>query len=301
MVFLKKIMGEANMDKIYVFVYGTLRKHERNHSLLKEASLISEQAWTYGELFDTGSGYPMMKPTNVKKVYGEVYEVNRDQLMKLDRLEDYEPGRKGNLFERICQNIFTDNGEVQAYLYQSEKACVKEIPSGDWKIYQLLLQKPEKIYYFAYGSCMDVERFEKAKVGHFFENVTGVGVLENYSMKYLYTTTDGGRADIVEDGGQTEGIVYETPFAAVDYLFKREGYHIGMYRATFVDVFVNDTLLKDVLTFHVYEKKDEVAPPEHYATEILRGSRNRVSESYYKNLIQQLKDLDVPFSLDKWN
>jgi gamma-glutamylcyclotransferase (GGCT)/AIG2-like uncharacterized protein YtfP/cation transport regulator ChaC len=289
------------MEKVNVFVYGTLRKHERNHSLLSESTQIAEQAWTYGELYDTGRGYPMMKPSSDKKVYGEVYEVNKEQLERLDSLEDYVPGRKDNLYERVNQTIYTDRGDLEAYLYLSEKVSLTEIPSGDWKIYQLLLHEPKNIHYFAYGSCMDVERFEKAKVGHFFENVTGAGILENYSMRYLYTTTDGGRADIVEDGGHTEGIVYETPFEAVEYLYRREGYHIEMYRATFVDVMVNGTLLKDVLTFHVYEKKDEVAPPEHYATEILRGSRGRVSESYYKNLIQQLKDLEVPYNLGKWN
>ncbi|HLO11847.1 MAG TPA: gamma-glutamylcyclotransferase [Pseudoneobacillus sp.] len=288
------------MDKNLVFVYGTLRKNEKNDFLLKDANLISEQSWTFGELFDTGRGYPMMKPTANKKVYGEVYEVSEKELASLDQLENYEVGSKNNLYERVVQTIYTDRGEVQAFLYVSDRACVKEITSGDWKIYQFLNKKSEKIYYYAYGSCMDVERFHKAGVGHFFEKVVGAGILYNYSMKYLYSTHDGGRADIVEQGGKTEGILYETPFEAVEYLFKREGYYIGMYRATFVDVTVNDKLYQDVLTFHVYDKKNEAAPPEHYATEILRGSRNRVSEDYYKNLVQQLKDLQVPFGLNNW-
>jgi gamma-glutamylcyclotransferase (GGCT)/AIG2-like uncharacterized protein YtfP/cation transport regulator ChaC len=283
-----------------VFVYGTLRKHQRNHFLLKDAPLISEQSWTYGEMFDTGLGYPMVKTSTNKKVYGEVYEINESQLSKLDHLEDYEPGRDNNLYERVTRTIYTDKGELQAFLYVSENPCEIGIPSGDWKIYQLLKRSPKNVYYFAYGSCMDVERFHKANVGHFFEKVTGAGILGNYSMKYLYTAGDGGRADIVEDGGVTEGILYETPFDAVYYLFKREGYNIGMYRATFVDVKVKDVIYRDVLTFHVYEKKNEVAPPEHYATEILRGSKNRVSDDYYQKLVQQLKDLQVSFELSNW-
>jgi gamma-glutamylcyclotransferase (GGCT)/AIG2-like uncharacterized protein YtfP/cation transport regulator ChaC len=294
------MFGGAEVKNILVFVYGTLRKHERNHALLKQTTLIAEQAWTLGELFDTGRGYPMVRSSSHRKVYGELYEVSEEQLTRLDELEDYQVGRNNNLYERVIQTIYTDRGEVEAFLYLSEKACDTLIPSGDWKIHQFLKRKPETVYYFAYGSCMDVERFHKANVGHYFENVIGAGILENYSMKYLYSTLDGGRADIIEDGGTTEGILYKAPFEAVDYLFKREGYLIGMYRATFVDVIINGTLLMDVLTFHVYEKQEEIAPPEHYATEILRGSRNRVSDSYYKSLVQQLKDLQVSFELENW-
>jgi gamma-glutamylcyclotransferase (GGCT)/AIG2-like uncharacterized protein YtfP len=288
------------MEKVLVFVYGTLRKHERNHYLLKDSKLISEQAWTYGELFDTGNGYPMMKKSSSQKVFGEIYEVNDKQLALLDELEGYKVGKDENLYERELQTIYTDIGECSAHLYLSERACVTAIASGDWKVYQLLKQKPEKILYFAYGSCMDVERFHLANVGHFFEKVIGAATLEDYSMKYLYTASDGGRGDIIEDGGITEGILYETPYEAIDYLFKREGYLIVMYRATFVDVQIKDKVYKDVLTFHVYDKKEEKAPPEHYAKEILRGSRNRVSDAYYKKLVKQLKDLEVPYELEDW-
>jgi gamma-glutamylcyclotransferase (GGCT)/AIG2-like uncharacterized protein YtfP/cation transport regulator ChaC len=283
-----------------VFVYGTLRKHERNHYLLDTAKLIAEQAWTYGEMYDTGLNYPMVKPSSSKKVYGEVYEINQEQLEKLDVLEGYQPEGKDNLYERVTQSVYTDLGSLEAYIYVSEKFCSISIPFGDWKIYQFQKEKPNQFLYFAYGSCMDVERFKIARVDQYFQNVVGAGSLGNYSMRYLYTTTDGGRADILEDGGATEGIVYQLPFEAAEYLFRREGYYIGMYRATFVDVLVNGELMKDVLTFHVYDKKEEVAPPEHYAVEILRGSKNRVSSGYYQKLVQQLKELKVTYELKEW-
>jgi gamma-glutamylcyclotransferase (GGCT)/AIG2-like uncharacterized protein YtfP/cation transport regulator ChaC len=289
------------LEKHRVFVYGTLRKHERNHHLLKDSTLIAEQVWTYGELFDTGCGYPMLKPSQDHKVFGELYEVNQNVLEKLDELEDYQVGRNDNLYDRVLQKVYTDKGERQAFVYVSVKACKTPIPSGDWKIDQFLKEKPKKVLYFAYGSCMDTERFQIANVGMYFEKVVGAAVLNHYSMKYLYMAHDGGRGDIIEDGGRTEGILYETPFEAVEYLFNREGYYIGMYRATFVDVMIGSVLYKNVLTFHVYEKKNEVAPPEHYAIEILRGSRERVSDSYYKGLVQQLKDLQVSFDLNDWD
>lgn len=273
-----------------VFVYGTLRKNEGNHGLLKNALLIAEQAWIYGELFDTGLGYPAMKRSDQKKVYGELYEVDEAILSVLDRLEDYEENREDNLYDRIKTQIYMDKGEFSAYVYiaKQEGLCKEPIPHGDWKLYQLIKMKPATIYYFAYGSCMDVERFKKANVAHFFENVHGGCTLSGYSMKYLFAAHDGGRADILEDGGESEGILYEIPYEALEYLFNREGFYLGWYRPTFVSVNIGEKTFRDVLTFHVYEKQSELAPPQHYATEILRGSKGRVSPQYYQRLEEEL-------------
>lgn len=247
-----------------VFVYGTLRKHEGNHGLLKNAVPIAQQAWTYGELFDTGYGYPALKCSEQGKVYGELYEIDQTILSKLDHLEDYKANREDNLYERVEAQIFTDIGEYSGFVYiEKQEGLGKElILHGDWKLYQLLNQKPASIYYFAYGSCMDVERFEKAEVAHFFEKVEGACTLE--------------------------GILYNIPFQGIYYLFDREGFNLGWYRPTLVDVKIGEKLIPDVLTFHVYEKQPELAPPLHYAKEILRGSKGRVSQGYYQKLEEEL-------------
>ncbi|MFE8699515.1 gamma-glutamylcyclotransferase [Cytobacillus sp. FJAT-54145] len=278
-----------------LFVYGTLRKHGKYHELLKDARCLVEQAWIYGELYDTGLGYPTMMPSEDKVVYGEMYEINNEQLWQIDKLEDYVAGRSNNLYERVTYNVFTDQDSLEAYIYVSNRKDlhVTPIPHGDWKLYTFLKEKPETFYYFAYGSCMDTERFRLANVDHYFSNVIGVGMLEQYSMKYLYSVSDGGRADIVEDGGLTEGIVYEAPYDAVQYLFKREGFYTRAYRPIFVDIKMKDTILKDVLTFHVYDKREETVPPHHYATEILRGAKGRVSSKYFEYLRNELVRLGI--------
>lgn len=280
-----------------LFVYGTLRKNERYHHLMNDCTLIAEQAWVHGQLFDSGQGYPSLltSENNREKAFGELYEVTFAQLELIDKLEDYVPGRKNNLYERISLTIYTDKGKETAYVYVANEAGGKlhPIKYGDWKLDHLMKNRPEKTHYFAYGSCMDTERFLNANVGHFFKKVIGVAVLEKYSMKYTFSTSDGGRADLIEDGGRTEGILYEVPYEGVEYLFKREGFYNNYYRPTFVDIVANDTVIKSALTFHVYEKLEEAAPPIHYATEILRGSKGRVSEEYYRHLIHSLKKLNV--------
>lgn len=280
-----------------VFFYGTLRKNEKNSERLKGAVCLAEQAWVYGELFDTGLGYPVMKKSSERKVYGELYEIGADILKELDELEGYEPSRLNNLYDRVEVEVYTDTESEAAFVYIGKQPNLAKvlIPHGDWKLYQLLKSQPGTIFYFAYGSCMDIERFQQANVEHYFQKVVGACTLDGYSMKYLFSAHDGGRADIIEDGGGTEGILYQIPYAAIEYLFNREGFYTGWYRATFVHVHVGESLFTDVLTFHVYDKKEEQSPPAHYAKEILRGSKGRVSLTYYENLVDELKRLGCEY------
>jgi gamma-glutamylcyclotransferase (GGCT)/AIG2-like uncharacterized protein YtfP/cation transport regulator ChaC len=274
------------LSYVKLFVYGTLRKHEENHFLLVTGRCLAEQAWVYGELFDTGLGYPSMRPSASQKVYGELYEVHLDQFRDLDELEDYIPGRKDNLYDRVEQDIHTDIGSFNGFVYVSNRddLLAKQILHGDWKLYRFMDSPPEKVLYYAYGSCMDDERFRLAKVDHFFQRIVGPALLKGYSMKYLLERPDGGRGDIIEDGGRTEGILYELPYEAVAYLFKREGFHGGLYRPVFLDIESEGRIYNNVLSFHVYNKREELAPPAHYAKEILRGAKGRLSEEYLKKL-----------------
>ncbi|WP_187118801.1 gamma-glutamylcyclotransferase family protein [Bacillus marasmi] len=129
------------MDKKnYVFTYGTLRDDERNHYLLKDAILVARQAWTTGELYDTGLGSPAMKQSSRGRVYGDLYLVSDEELQKLDKLEGFHPGGKQNLFERMQQFVSHDSGEKLAYVYviseKKESMLKTKIKQGDWKLYK---------------------------------------------------------------------------------------------------------------------------------------------------------------------
>ncbi|WP_170843929.1 gamma-glutamylcyclotransferase [Mesobacillus persicus] len=278
-------------DTYYVFVYGTLRQHESNHHLLKNASCLWRQAWTNGILYDTGYGYPGLLASTTNRVYGEVYEVNGEQLKQLDLLEGYEEDGKNNLYERIIQTIHTDSGPVEAFVYLYLPAHVtelEEIVFGDWKCRRYLNR--QEFLYFAYGSCMDDERFKLAGVHEQFARVKGCGVASNFSLAYSRKFHDGGRADMVEESTEmVEGKVYQIERKTLDYLFKREGVHSQIYRPAFIDVMIDGISYKNVLTFLVIDKEEEVAPPEHYYTEILRGAKGLVSKDYYQKLQDDLE------------
>ncbi|WP_243355727.1 gamma-glutamylcyclotransferase [Bacillus litorisediminis] len=284
-----KLMGA------YLFVYGTLRKYEANHEYLQNSKCLANQSWVRGSLFDTGDGYPALVIDNEKEyVYGEVYEVDDEALANIDQLEDYKADRDENLYDRVEIDIYTDQGAIKGITYIAGNQCSlkTKIELGDWRVYQFLKEKPGKVYYFAYGSCMDQERFKQAKADRYFQKEVGAGILHGYSMKYAFQVDDGGRADIIEANDSLEGILYDCPQDAVVYLFKREGVYTQSYRPTFVDIQVGDQLYHSCLTFTVVHKKAEIAPPVHYAKEILRGSKGKVSSAYYKRLISHLEELE---------
>lgn len=275
--------------KCQLFVYGTLRYLEKNHRFIKNEFCIAQQAWVNGRLYQTSHDYPAMILGD-ERVYGELYEIDEALLFKIHELEGCSgPESSDNLFDFVPVRVYTDVKEYDAFSYVMNPEKVEnkqEIISGDWKEHHFGLKKSTGTLYFAYGSCMDAERFRKAAVDHHFIDVVGCGKLENYSVKFTVTMEDGGRADLVEDGGSAEGILYRVPSEAVEYLYLREGVDSKLYRPAFVSVEVNGMIYEQCLTFTVIHKKDEYRPPDHYSAEILRGAEGRLGAEY----IQKIRD-----------
>ena len=275
-----------------MFVYGTLRQGERNHHLMQGAELMARQAWTDGKLLDTGRGYPGLLIPGEQRVYGELYRIDKETLNRLDELgDDRTQNPESGEYRRICRRVQTDRGPVEAdvYIYARElEAEGVAVPYGDWKAH--LLEGQREWLYFAYGSCMDDERFYIQGVGDQFREVIGRGVLKGHAMRYTLLRPDGGRADLVESPKSVvEGKVYRVGREAVKYLFWREGVDGGTYRPAWVPVEIDGKTMENVLTFIVVNKGKETPPPEHYAREILRGSKDIVSERYHRHLWRRLK------------
>ncbi|MFJ7726701.1 gamma-glutamylcyclotransferase [Neobacillus sp. NPDC097160] len=281
------------MNKQLVFVYGTLRKHQRNHHLLSGATCLASQCWTVGKLIDSEFGYPYLVPSASGRVYGEIYQVDQLQLKALDTLEGYHGPKQNNYYLRTKQLIHTDTESYEAfvYIFSNEKLTrnLMQIKNGDWSVNQLLNQN-QSLFYFAYGSCMDDVRFRTAGVNHYFQKVIGFGILDGYTLRFTKRSHDGGRADIVEEPGTVEGKVYEIPLEALSYLYRREGVNAGCYRPALIDITINGRAIKNVFTFVVVDKEPETAPPNHYIEEILRGGHGFLSADYMEKLRKQLKE-----------
>lgn len=271
-----------------LFVYGTLRKHETCHGVLSQSACVNQQARIKGKMYDTGQGRPAAAFSEHTYICGEVYKADESVIHKLDFLKE------GYHKRRVT--VETDTGKKTAYAYFiKEEACASytEIKSGDWKEYQMISRKQKPVYYFAYGSCMDNARFKTARVDHYFNHPVGGAGLPGYSTRFTLRREDGSRADLVEDGGSAEGVLYCLPFEAVSYLYKREGVDSRTYRPAFVDVEADGHLYTDCLTFLVLDKKAEIAPPEHYSREIERGAQQYLSADYAEKLKRHIESLPI--------
>jgi gamma-glutamylcyclotransferase (GGCT)/AIG2-like uncharacterized protein YtfP len=275
-----------------LFVYGSLRQGEQYHdAYLKDAEQVASQCWVRGKLVDTGEGYPALIHHDEGRVYGELYRITPEQLEDVDKLEGCRQNEPE--YQRLLRPVMTDRGEAfeaEVYFYAQPFQHMPEVPFGDWRLRGI--KEREYVLYFAYGSCMDDERFRKQGVGKKFLDLAGRGILHGFRLRYPRLANDGGRADIVETGfGKVEGKVYRIDQEAVEYLYHREGAHTGRYRPALVTVEMDGQPVRDVLTFIVIDKSiPEQAPPEHYAREILRGSRGTVSKGYHEQLYRELKE-----------
>lgn len=275
-----------------VFVYGTLRQGEVNHQRIEAADCISQTASIKGAIYTTKRYFPALIDGN-QTVYGELFKVNDEQLKAIDELEGYVGDGKDNFYDRRLVTVKTDQGEVEALTYFLNEAhhdmLGEAVQHQDWKVHQLI-ESDEDFLYFAFGSCMDDERFRQAGVDHFFKNLTGRGELDDFSLRFAMKAPHGNHAaDIIEDGGYVEGKVYQLPHEGLDYLFKREGVYVGYYRPAVVRLRIDGKAVDNVLTFLVLNKYDEEAPTELYATEILRGGKGTLSDDYWHNLREKIR------------
>jgi len=70
-----------------LFVYGTLKRGQRNHGLMREARFLGEAVTApQYTLLDLGS-FPGMIPSGNTAVHGELYEVGPELMARLDRHE----------------------------------------------------------------------------------------------------------------------------------------------------------------------------------------------------------------------
>jgi|13_taG_2_1085334.scaffolds.fasta_scaffold59985_2 gamma-glutamylcyclotransferase (GGCT)/AIG2-like uncharacterized protein YtfP len=106
------------MDMKKLFVYGTLMKGEANHSLMNGATYIgkfkTEDKWG---LINLGH-FPALVPHTIA-VEGELYEVDSEMLVRIDRLEGVDAG----LYQRRTINTYdmdTDEHiEADTYIWNS--------------------------------------------------------------------------------------------------------------------------------------------------------------------------------------
>lgn len=118
----------SNINHILIFVYGTLKKGLRNHSLLESSEYLGE--FKTGPKFTLSNfgRYPVVSGGGETAILGEVYSISDNTLKILDKLE-----RHPDWYHRIL--IETPFGD--AYIYIMDESDVIDQPiikNGIWDI-----------------------------------------------------------------------------------------------------------------------------------------------------------------------
>lgn len=134
------------MEKIKVFVYGTLMQGFCNHWLIKDHIKDIKVGQVSAKLYHLPEGYPAIT-LGEGIVAGELLTLDKpnEALIKLDELEYYhEECSDHNLYERVEVMVTTGSGTERAYCYVwPEKnrhyltTAAIFVPEGDWKKFML--------------------------------------------------------------------------------------------------------------------------------------------------------------------
>ena len=118
----------------FVFVYGTLRKGQRNDiNLYQPQPLYMGSTWVKGQLYSRG-WYPGIRLGGEQKVLGEVYQVSAQLLAQLDVLEEVAPVPSGE-YQRIQITVECVGQELLCQIYELSAHCATQstvIEEGDW-------------------------------------------------------------------------------------------------------------------------------------------------------------------------
>ncbi len=113
-----------------VAVYGTLRRGQANSHLLAQASFLGTDTSNAIVLYDLGE-YPGAKLAQSDGIEVEVYRIDRQTLVALDQLEEFDPANPASSLY-VRSEMQTAFGMAWVYLYQGTVVGCRPLRAGRW-------------------------------------------------------------------------------------------------------------------------------------------------------------------------
>ena len=110
---------------IQVFVYGTLKRGERNFHHLRDARFVGEHLTRPRYTMYSFDSYPAVCQNGRQAIEGEIFRVSARRLLALDRLEGHP-----EYYRRI--RIETEYGQAWMYVMQRERCLGRKQIGGSW-------------------------------------------------------------------------------------------------------------------------------------------------------------------------
>ena len=108
-----------------VFVYGTLKRGQRNHHYLAEAEFVGDHLTDECFSMYQFDDYPAVTENGNHAISGEIYRVNQLEFEMLDELEGYP-----HFYQRI--ELDSDYGCVWMYIVKAELCQDRAGLVGTW-------------------------------------------------------------------------------------------------------------------------------------------------------------------------
>jgi len=271
--------------KTNIFVYGTLRQQFGNHHFLSTARFLGDATTQSKYVMHASSSIPFVSQSQaVSQIVGEVYEVDAQTLANLDRLEGCrviaeEPLQfdANSWYTREQVSVrWADGGEcLSVWMYFNEHETRQAIiPTGDFKDLARFHNPTDRVWYFAYGSNMNLQRMMD-RSAYFTQRKRGI--LQGHRLvfnKISGTYPGHGVANVVaERGYDVVGVLYEVDRPGIEALDGFEGVRGGHYIRTEMMVQLNDgTAVKAyVYVAHPDMVEDGLTPHDDYFYHLEQG------------------------------
>jgi gamma-glutamylcyclotransferase (GGCT)/AIG2-like uncharacterized protein YtfP len=268
-----------------LFVYGTLRKDYGNHGFLKNAHFVGE-AKTQDKFVMHCRGYiPFVSESQaISQIVGEVYELDDSILASIDHLEGCFPKGDGSgefeasswyIRKQVPVEFVGYEGHTRVWMYFNEQETQHPIIcSGDYADRELLLNRQDRTWYFAYGSNMDVSRMLDRKA-YFTQRKWGV--VHGHRLVFNKISDDYpgyGFANIVpEHGFDSMGVLYEVNADGLAQMDRYEGVRGGHYFRTQMMVSRGDGTSVNAIVYlaNPNKVKDGLLPTDSYMARLYKG------------------------------
>ncbi len=271
--------------KTFIFVYGTLRQNYHNHAYLDTANFLGEAKTQDKFVMHFNGSIPFVSESqSISQIVGEVYEVDESTLARLDELEGCYPisnnpirfDSKSWYTRKQVAIQFSDWDKViSVWMYFNEKEIHHPIiSSGDYIGHDQLPSVKDRVWYFAYGSNMDVDRmltrkapFTRIKKGR----VHGQRLVFN---KIPLGSPGYGYANIMpEHGFEVNGVLYEVNEAGLLKLDDCEGVSSNHYFRSQIAVLLDDGTSVEAIVYlaHPDKIKDGLLPTKTYMDHLYNG------------------------------
>jgi gamma-glutamylcyclotransferase (GGCT)/AIG2-like uncharacterized protein YtfP len=271
--------------KTNIFVYGTLRQQFGNHHFLSTARFLGDAITQSKYVMHASSSIPFVSQSQaVSQIVGEVYEVDAQTLANLDRLEGCrviaeEPLQfdANSWYTREQVSVrWADGGEcLTVWMYFNEHETRHAIiPTGDFKDLARFLNPTDRVWYFAYGSNMNLQRMMD-RSAYFTQRKRGI----LHGHRLVFNKISGaypghGVANVVaERGYDVVGVLYEVDRPGIEALDGFEGVRGGHYIRTEMMVQLNDGNAVNAYVYvaHPNKVEDGLTPHDDYFYHLEQG------------------------------